>query len=216
MTERMGAGRLRPRPSKALPVGPIAVLLLTVFLPSVACRPGEYSLPPEAVAFLHPYITEHELQGGHFITLQVRSEESLSVVEINVRMPDGVRPVTTPSHFDDSWFRRGAARNSPRASIRRTHGEIPSGESELLHFAVQGEEVTAGDVLSFPVELTLSDSSLVRWDAPPGSERPAPALVVRRDRGVGIKPVLVFVGLALIPLLTAGAWKVRQGMRMEQ
>jgi len=73
-----------------------------------------------------------------------------------------------------------------------------------------------GDTLVFPVQVVLKDSSVVRWDGPPGSERPAPLLVVRRARRVGTKTGLVIVVFALIPLLAAGAWKARRQVRPER
>jgi hypothetical protein len=72
-------------------------------------------------------------------------------------------------------------------------------------------ELAVGDVLTFPVQLVLSDSSVVDWNGPPGSGRPAPTLVVERPFASGARLIAIglVAALAIVVLLSAGLQLVR-------
>jgi hypothetical protein len=132
------------------------------------------------------------------------------VVEVEVHLPDGAEDASisadraTPLRYH--MFRDGENRKAPYWG----GGEINPASLGTFPFYFSCPEAEVGDTLAFSVELVLSDSSVVRWNGPPGSDRPAPTMVVRRGRRVGFRSGLVIAAIALIPLLTAGVWKAQQ------
>jgi hypothetical protein len=64
-----------------------------------------------------------------------------------------------------------------------------------------------GDELRFPVELVMGDGSVVNWNGPSGSARPAPTLLV--SSWLGSRPGLAVSGIAaaaaILVLLLAAA-----------
>ena len=180
-----------------------AVVLL-VLLGLGGCRPG---LPTHAVAFSDSIISEAELRSDLSITLLIRAEEALPIVEIKVEIPPAVRNWGVARFRGEFPFKES---RGGKTFVSHTRGEIPVGEGKAFPIVIQSAEAKPGDVLSFPTELTLSDSSVIVWAGPPGSERPAPRLVVMEARGIEARTFLLVAAFALVLLLSVGAWKARQ------
>ena len=190
-------------------------VLLAGSIPVAACRPGVYTEPIVGVEVPDPWEAEDMLREGTDVTFRVRAEYELPVVEVKVEFPDRVESWSTAMLFDDSWFHASLQHRRQHegegAWVNLSRGEITLGGFETFGMFIKIPDAKAGESYSFPVRLTLSDSSVVWWDGPPGSEHPAPVLYVG-DAPPRV-PVLggTIVGaLAFIVLLVAGLYWIRQ------
>jgi hypothetical protein len=175
------------------------------------CRPSGFSRPSAAVAFLDSMILEDELRTGDAVVIHVRADEALPIVEIKVGIPAGVITLGVFASLGESHFKRSA---DGKTFQNKTHGEIPIGGMEVFGIPIQSEEATAGDVFSFPVELRLSDSSVVEWTGPPGSERPAPTVTVGASPPRASRSLIAVAGvIALLALASAGPVRFWPGIR---
>ena len=177
-----------------------------------ACR----ATPPDGVAFLRSSISSRpsELQvagASHSIQLGINHQGDLSIVEVRIEMPSEVEalwPVRTPGapfgRICCTWYA------PPRGPARWSDGEMRPGAFHVFAMFVALSELAVGDVLSFPVQLVLSDSSSVDWNGGPGSGRPAPTLVVEQAFGSRARLIAILAAaLASVVLLLAGLQLVR-------
>ncbi len=178
-----------------------------------ACR----ATPPDGVAFLRSSISSRpsELQvagASHSIQLGINHQGDLSIVEVRIEMPSEVEalwPVRTPGapfgRICCTWYA------APRGPARWSDGEMRPGAFHVFAVFVALSELAVDDVLSFPVQLVLSDSSVVDWNGPPGSDRPAPTLAVNESLGSGARlfAIGLAAALAIVVLLVAGLQLVR-------
>jgi hypothetical protein len=165
----------------------------------------------EGVDFTASHITDRELRDTSYLMLLIQNEYDLPVVEAEITYPRGASTGGTPLRADDSWY--GTAHDyfedPPRVGVKG--GAIPPGEGGTVFIRIGMLGAREGDTLAFPVELTLEDGSIVEWTDPPGSEKPAPMVEVgeppTRNPAVFL---LVLTALALVVLLTAGGYMLRQ------
>jgi hypothetical protein len=190
-------------------------VLLAASVPLSACRPAVFSEPTVGVEFLDPWRAEDVLRQGIDVTIRVQAEYELPVAEVKVEFPAGVESWSTAFLFDDSWFHRSYQHRGQdegdRSWVNLTSGEIPVGEIETFFMYIAAPDARVGESYAFPVILTLSDSSKVRWDGPPGSERPAPTLSVGESPPrASIRVGAPLVSLALLVLFVTGLYWIRQ------
>ncbi len=187
------------------------ILIATLVLGGCSAR------PPDGVAFLRSSIQSKpsDLQvagASHTIQLGVNHQGDRSIVEVRIEMPSQVEalwPVREPgAPFERiccTWYA------PPLGPARWSDGVMRTGAFHVFAMFVALSELAVGNVLSFPVQLVLSDSSVVDWNGPPGSDRPAPTLVVKESLGSGAS-LLAFglaAALAIVVLLVAGLQLVR-------
>jgi hypothetical protein len=163
------------------------------------------------VEFTASHITEMELRDTSFLMLLIQSEYDSPVVGAKITYPSGASTGGTPLRADDSWYRSAHRFLGPPRWVEVDDGTIPPGEGGTVFIRIGMLSAREGDTLTFPVELTLEDGSIVEWRGPPGSGRPAPMVVVgeppTRNPTVFL---LVVTALALVVLLTAGGYMLRQ------
>lgn len=194
---------------------PELTMILSVLSTLTGCFPRLLSEPGRGVEFPDPWIPEDELKLDRLVWLRIHSEYALPVVEVRVEFPFGLDALGTPlirtgeSEWRKSLHRRGNPEEGEAAYLEVTAGEIPCGQFETVAFFVEHTEARVGDTLAFPVTLLLSDSSLVEWAGLPGSERPAPILLVGEapprlparaviTAGILAALILIFVGIYMI------------------
>lgn len=187
-------------------------VLLLASLAVIGCRQGAPA--PEDwesyFAFSRRAIPAEELLGGAEILFGVDPGSDPNWVFGSLRSPEGVGMVNarvedleegTLLTGYDSVFSFGAP------------GPGPSGEAPgVIWFplSIRHADPRVGDQLSFRVRLILDDSSVVEWEGPPGSERPAPLIVVVRSPSrVGVLVASVAAGAALLVLLGTGLFWIR-------
>lgn len=165
----------------------------------------------DGVDFTSSHVPVGELQDHALLMLLVQSEDDLPVVEVKITYPSGARTVGTPLRADDSWWREADSFLADRPWVEVKGGAIPPGEGGAVFIKLRLVGAREGDTLTFPVELTLEDGSIVEWTGPPGSERPAPSVVVGEPPAQVPAPVgLGVAGLALLVLLTSGGYMLRR------
>jgi len=174
---------------------------------SGACNPG---VRPEDEVWIQP---QENRRGYVRAVIGVRVDLAQPVVEVGVRIPDevglGYYWVNRETPLRYNGYRDRKNRRTPYWG----GGEIAPAALGTFPFSFSLSDNEVGNPLAFPVELVLSDSSVVRWDGPPGSERPAPRLVWKQGWRPGGRTNLVLVAMALVPLFLAGLWKLRQRVR---
>jgi hypothetical protein len=212
--ETWGGSRAGIQPTRSAAARFMRVLL-AASIPLAACRPGVFSEPTVGVEFLDPWKAEDVLRQGTDVTIRVQAEYELPVAEVKVEFPAGVESWSTAILFDDSWFQRSYQHRGRRVGdgpwVNLTRGEIPLGEIETFGMFINIPEARVGESYAFPVILTLSDSSKVRWDGPPGSERPAPTLSVGESPPrASVRVGAALVSLALLVLFVTGLYWIRQ------
>ena len=147
------------------------------------------------------------------IDIAVKAPSDLSILKVTVRLPlgahqHGIRAVA------DTPLRHIGGEGGDRPSLYwsgRAGGEITPGTYGRFPVQFRATGAETGDTLFFPVEVLMGDSSIVEWNGLPGSEWPAPMVVVGRPMPrVERKPALVASALAVLVLLVAGFYKIRQ------
>jgi hypothetical protein len=185
------------------------ILWAAVLIPfvSTGCDPGVR--PAEEVWLLPKSLPVEDFRTNLNLRIAVRAELGQPVVEAAVSLPDEVTPWMRGVHPDTPMRTLGNDLRRPSWS----GGELAPGTLGIFPIWFSFRRAEVGDTLVFPVELVLKDGSVVEWGGPPGSDRPAPRLVVRQGRRFGGRTSLMIVTLALVPLFAAGVWKVSQRMR---
>lgn len=192
-------------PSRRSPTWP-GLLVPAVLLGLVGC-----SLQPPSsagVAFSRRSIPANELRRGAEVRFKVDSE-TFYVWQTRVRIPPGVGWFwnTTPGTRQRMQERLGPG-GPPFDSVqsvkhgstpRRIDGKPMEGGWHLWNPLIAHANPRVGDTLVFPVTLVLADSSVVEWTGPPGSERPAPTIVV--GRALPRLPVTATVAAAAVALV---------------
>jgi hypothetical protein len=177
-----------------------------------SCLPRVFSAPSSALELPQREIAEDELRQQTVVTLRIQAVYELPIVEVRIELPTGAKPLSTQltspgtQRFGSSVSDFGDATEGEPARIEVKNGRIELNDFHNLSFMMRQPDARAGDTLTFPVRLVLSDSSEVEWSGPPGSERPAPTLlVVRSHHRFGVSAVSTAAEMALFTLLLMGA-----------
>ena len=185
---------------------PLAVCVVVLALGACTGR-------PTGVAFVRSSISPEPSQlqvadATHSIQLGVGHDGDASIVEVRIDVPpevEAVWPVRSPG----SPFQRICCTwlEQPRGPMRWSSGSLDAGTFQVFAMFVALSGLHEGDELRFPVELVMADGSVVSWNGPPGSARPAPTLLVSSSFGSGRGLALsgILAAAAILVLLSAGA-----------
>jgi uncharacterized protein YcnI len=164
-------------------------------------------LAPAAAA--HVEISPAKVAADSFahLTIEVPTERNVPTVKLEVKLPPGlgdVRLATKPGW--KSTNRDGV--------ITWSGGKIAPGHSDRFVFKVHMPN-TPGKELLFPAIQTYAKGPVVRWIGAPGSETPAPRVMLEaaatqfigtvtlNDGGGGHRGIVLGIGIALIGGLLA-------------
>lgn len=167
---------------------------------------------PTGVAFVRYSISPEpsELQiadATHSIQLGIGHDGDAAIVEVRIDVPPEVEalwPVRSPGapfqRICCTWL------EPPQGPVRWSGGAIHPGTFQVFAMFVALSDVDEGDELRFPVELVMADGSVVNWNGPPSSTRPAPTLVVSSSLGSGRGLAVsgIVAGAAILVLVSAG------------